>query len=124
SRQPVIKSLGTSAATSTQGPSRAFGAAVTLVLFGVFCYVLLVLGGVRQRARRPARAPAEPAGELVADPYLEIAGDDGAAEPPVPIANGNGTADATDGSRFKKHSGQHGQHGQHAQLKTATRRAY
>jgi len=51
SRQPVIKPLGTQSASKTTGTSRLLGPAVTIVLFGLFCYVLLVVTGIRQRVR-------------------------------------------------------------------------
>lgn len=129
-RQPVIKSLGTSSATSIRGPSRVFGAAVTAVLFGVFCYILLVLGGLRQRTRGAVRAPArvETAAELTADPYLEsddelladaflaiAGGPAGEEKPPVPIGNGN--PDLSDAPRSVK------QDSHHSRFRTATRQA-
>jgi hypothetical protein len=117
-RQPVVKPLGTSSATSVKGPSRIFGAAVTIVLFGVFCYILLVLSGLRQRTRGGLRSPrrVDAMADLTADPYLEIAGDPEAPpEPSVPI--GNSTADRSDVAHFIKQDGRNGT------LRTAIRRA-
>jgi hypothetical protein len=58
SRQPVISSLGVQSASATRGPSRIYGVAAALGLFSLLCYIIIVGGGVRQRAR--TRDLAEP----------------------------------------------------------------
>jgi hypothetical protein len=59
-RQPVITSLGAVSGTTTKGPSRVFGAVAALVVFGLLCYLILLVSGVRRRFREGAVA-AEPA---------------------------------------------------------------
>jgi hypothetical protein len=90
-RQPRITSLGVQSATATRGPSRMFGAAATLVLFSLFCYLVLVVGGAREqlrRARESASSGSQP--DATSAPLLdeEELFDNNLTVPPVRIANG------------------------------------
>jgi hypothetical protein len=58
SRQPVIQALGGQSGTSTEGPSRALGAGAALVVFGVACYMILFVDGIRARLRESAAEAA------------------------------------------------------------------
>jgi hypothetical protein len=59
-RQPVITSLGAVSGTTTKGPSRVFGAVAALVVFGLLCYLILLVSGVRRRFREGTAVAAEP----------------------------------------------------------------
>ena len=59
SRQPVIQALGGQSGTTTEGPSRALGGIGALVVFGLGCYLILFVDGVRGRLRESAGKAAE-----------------------------------------------------------------
>jgi hypothetical protein len=52
SRRPVITSLGSAVGLpSTNGPSKMYSAVAIILLFGLFCYVILVVTGGKARIR-------------------------------------------------------------------------
>jgi hypothetical protein len=54
SRQPVIQALGGQSGTLVAGPSRVLGALAVIIVFGLGCYVILFVDGIRRRLRESA----------------------------------------------------------------------
>lgn len=103
SRQPVIQALGGQAGTSTAGPSRVLGPAVAVVLFGLLCYLILFVDGIRARLREAADdvppadqvpesdespAPVESGGGLLRPVFTMAAGSAEGRQPGEPVTSG------------------------------------